>query len=134
MSGFPSGTFLDANASNVSLGSNSGVWRSVQRSGIVNGSTQVIESAGDASAVATAWTSTVLIPKYCAISVAIGLPCAASRNTVTLTWLFSPAGPGRNSTFGGATATTPPMTLLARAAASALVTAGPVGVRSSQSL
>ena len=52
---------------------------SIQRSGIVNGFTQVIALAGDASAVAVAPMFAVAMPKYCAMSVETGLPRLASR-------------------------------------------------------
>src|SRR6476620_4970347 len=96
-SGLAIGLPFESIASNPSLGSKGGVCFSIQRSGIVNGLTQVIASAGDASAVAVALMPTVAMPKYCAISVEIGLPRLASRYTVTLTRLLVPDGSLRNS-------------------------------------
>ena len=52
---------------------------SFQRSGIVNGFTQVIALAGDASAVAIAAMSAVGMPKYLAMSVERGFPRDARR-------------------------------------------------------
>src|SRR5215204_4200733 len=132
MSGLASGTPLLLNASKVSVPSQGGVCFSCHLSGIVNGFTQVIALAADASAVAVAAISAVAMPKYFAIIVGSGLPRAAVRYTVTFTRLGSPAGSLRNSTSAGFTETSLLMTLFDVDAASALVTAGPDGVRSVQ--
>ena len=104
---------------------------SVQRSGIVNGLTHVSAFAGDASAVAVAPTLAFGIPKYRAMKVDSGLPRSSVRNTFTLTRFESPVGPTGKVTSGTSTDTFSRITWLPRAAASALVTAGPVAVRSS---
>jgi hypothetical protein len=52
---------------------------SIHLSGIVNGFTHVMAFAGDASAIATARTPAVSIPKYFAMSKETGLPRDASR-------------------------------------------------------
>ena len=79
-----------------------GVCFSVHLSGIVNGLTQFIAFAGEASAVAVAPMSAVCMPKNFAISVDTGLPRAVVRNTSTLTRLNSPElGSGGNVTSVG---------------------------------
>ena len=98
----------------------------------MNGFTQVIALACEASAVAVAPMSAVAIPKNFAISVDTGLPRAAVRRTVTLTRVGCPAGSSGNSTSAGFTETMPAMTLLSVAASIALVTAGPPADRSFQ--
>src|SRR6478672_6720284 len=118
--------------SNVSLGSHGPVWFSIHLSGIVNGLTQVIAFAGEASAVAVAAISAVDIPKYFAIRVDSGLPREALRKTVTFTRFETPPVPIRNSTSAGVSETTAPITWLACPVVIALVFAGPVDDRSSK--
>jgi hypothetical protein len=79
---------------------------SIQRSGIVNGFTQVIAFPFDASAVATALMSAVAMPKYWATSV------LTVRLTVTRTRFGVPISSLRNSTSAGFTSTSPFITLL----------------------
>src|SRR5882672_3194547 len=71
--------------SKVELVVQGGLPTSLHLSGIVNGLTQVSAFAGEASAVATAPTSTVLIPIIGPRKVAIGLPRALVRKTCTRT-------------------------------------------------
>src|SRR5438477_8724909 len=116
--------------SNVSVGSQGPVWFSVQRSGIMNGFTHVIALAGEASAVATAPTSTVLMPTMGPRNVATGFPRLVVLNTFTRTW--SIAG---NVTSAGITDT---FTLITRfcdavEAAMAFRFAAPLAVRSLKS-
>src|SRR5215831_7008786 len=85
MSGFGSGLLWLSYMSNVSLGSHGAVCISVHLSGIMNGFTQVIALAGDASAVATALISTELTPNSDPISVGTALPRADVRYTCTWT-------------------------------------------------
>ena len=77
---------------------------------MVNGFTQVIALATDASAVATAPMSVDTVPKYLAMSVETGLPRAAVRRTATRTRFDSPVGLLRNSTSVGTTDTLLAMT------------------------
>src|SRR3954462_1570740 len=134
MSGVAIFTFLLEYRSNESRGSNGAVCFSIQRSGIVNGSTHVMAFAGEASAVAVAAMFTVLMPKYCATSVETGLPWVASRYTVTRTRLFCPVGLSGNWTSPALMLTGSPITLFALEAVKAFITAGPLALRSVQLL
>jgi hypothetical protein len=129
MSGLAIGLPFLSNASYPSSSSHGGVCFSIHRSGMVNGLTQVMALAGDASAVATAPTSAVFTPKYCAMSVDTGLPRDAVRRTLTRTRLGSPVGSLRNCTSPGVTETFFFITWLPVDALIALVTAGPEAVR-----
>src|SRR3954467_3901252 len=120
MSGFASGLFLLSNRSKESFGSKGGSCFSIQRSGIVNGLTQVIAFAGDASAVATALTLAVLMPKYLAISVSTGLPRELSRQTLARTRFAWPVGSSGNVMSSTLTLGAEPMTAFALPAAIAL--------------
>src|SRR5438093_4086727 len=74
--------------SNVSPVSQGGVPTSRHLSGIMNGLTQVIALAGDASAVATGPTSTVFTPIIGPRNVATGFPRAVVLYTFTRTRLI----------------------------------------------
>ena len=89
--------------SKVLLVVHGGVLFSVQRSGMVNGLTHVIAFAAEASAVAVATMSAVLIPKYCAIIVETGFPRFAVRYTVT----FTRSGDPSTGSFGNSTSAGP---------------------------
>ena len=115
----------------MSSASQGGVCFSIHLSGIVNGLTQVIALAGDASAVASAWMSTSVTPKKRPISVPTGLPRSSLRNTRTFTRLFRPVGPSGNVTSAGVTLTCAPITWFSRAATIAFCLAGPLVLRSS---
>ena len=88
----------------------------------MNGFTQVIAFAGDASAVAVAVMLTVLTPKMPPINVGTGLfrSAASVRYTSTLTRVGLPAGSFGNVTSAVFTDTSLPMTWLASAVLMAL--------------
>src|SRR3954447_7073244 len=132
MSGLAMGLPFASTRSKPSSPSQGGVCRSIHLSGMVNGLTQVIAFAGDASAVATALMSVEATPKYLAICVETGLPREAVRRTKTRTRLLLPAGSLRNVTSAAVTETLAAITLLPVAALIALVFAGPVAERSVQ--
>ena len=87
-----------------------GLFFSCHLSGIMNGLTQVIALAADASAVAIASMSTCCTPKNVPISVGTGLVRAAVRNTWTATRVGCPVGSFGNVTSSGRTDTACPPT------------------------
>src|SRR5262249_54634022 len=99
-------------------------------SGIMNGLTQVSAFAGDASAVPAAPLSAGGPPNLPRRSVGTGLPRAVVRNTFTATRVGFPAGSFGNVTSAGSTDGAASATRFFCAVLTALVTAGPVDVRS----
>ncbi len=87
-----------------------GVFFSVHKSGIMNGLTQVMALAGDASAVAVASMSTWFTPKNTPSSVETGFNRAAVRNTWTATRVGCPLGSLGKVTSAGWISTGLPMT------------------------
>src|SRR5215212_6167787 len=104
--------------SNESPASHGGVPTSFHLSGIMNGFTQVIAFAGDASAVAVALISTLGTPKSDPIKVETEL--SPARWTFTWTRLLAPVGPTGKVTSAGSTVGITPITLFLCAALIAL--------------
>src|SRR3954462_13943003 len=132
MSGLAIGFPFLSNASYVEVSEfHGGDVFSIHLSGIVNGLTQSIALAGEASAVAVAPISAFAIPKYRAMLVATGLPLESVRRTATATRSDAPVvGFIGKVTSVARTETCPAMTLFICDPRIALVTAGPPAERS----